>query len=140
MADTLTSLREAIVANLAVFSGIAQVSPYELSPTPPVIWVKPDPGELVTYHQAMGNGLEHWHFVIEAYVGAMFDIGAQMKLDALATGTPSVKSALEADKTLGGLAQDLKCEDAHGYSSYAKPDGMGLHGCKWNLTVYMTGG
>lgn len=143
MADTLTNIREGLAANLAVLKTaglVDNISLYELTPTPPVIWVKPDPGEFVTYHQAMRNGLEYWHFVIEAYVGTMFDIGAQMKLDALATGTPSVRSAIETDKTLGGIALDVKCENAHGYSSYAKPDGTGLHGCKWDVTVHMQGG
>jgi hypothetical protein len=139
---SLTDIRAALAASLGALEGV-QVSPYELSnPTPPVIWVKPDPGEFVTYHQAMRNGLELWHFVVEAYAGAMFDIGAQMTLDpfVVSSGATSVKAAIEADKTLGGIAQDLVCDNAHGYAAYQRVDGTTFHGCRWNVLIYMQGG
>jgi hypothetical protein len=139
---SLTDIRAALAASLGVLEGV-QVSPYELSnPTPPVIWVKPDPGEFVTYHQAMRNGLELWHFIVEAYAGAMFDIGAQMTLDPFvaSSGPTSVKAAIETDLTLGGLVQNLECTNAHGYAAYQRADGTAFHGCRWNVTAHVQGG
>lgn len=145
MAASLTSVRTGIAANLAALGksqGI-QVSAYVLSnPTLPTIWVRPDAAELITYHQAMQNGLEHWHLVVEAFVGTGTDIGAQVKLDGLvaSTGASSVKAAIESDKTLGGVAQSLMVGDAHGYAEYARPDGSTVLGAKWQITVEMNGG
>ena len=51
-----------------------------------------------------------------------------------------MKDAIEADLTLGGVAEKLICEEAHGYQEYARPDGTSVLGCRWNVTVYMTGG
>jgi hypothetical protein len=143
VAASLTAIRAGLAANLSGIAGVENVSPYVLSnPTPPVIWVRPAPDELITYHGAMRNGLELWHLVVEAYVGVGSDVGAQMLLDTLveSTGASSVKAALEADKTLGGAAADLKVDDAHGYAEYARPDGPSLLGCRWNVLVHMNGG
>jgi hypothetical protein len=159
MAATLTDIRQGLAGNLATLktSGLLDnVSPYVTGNfTPPLVWVKPDPGDLIEYHQAMRDGLEHWHLVVEAYVGSGSDIGAQQKLDKLveSSGASSVKAAIEADKTLtkrmllpngavvtgqAAVAQDLKVGDAHGYAEYATPDGSSsVLGCKWNVTVYM---
>lgn len=156
----LIDIRQGLAANLATLipAGVDNVSPYVIGNiTPPIIWVRPDPGDLIDYHQAMGNGLEHWHLVVEAFVGSGLDIAAQQLLDQLvmSSGATSVKAALESDKTLTkrmalpnssvttgqtAVAQDLKVENAHGYQTYVMPDGQSsVWGAKWNVLVEMSG-
>lgn len=139
---SLTDIRAGLAANLAVLNGV-QISPYVTSsPTLPVIWIRPAPDEHAEFHQTMHNGLEWWHLIVEAYVGTPSDIGAQMKLDELveSSGPTSVKAAIEADETLGGVAQTLQVERATGYGEYGRPDGTTALGAKWNVLVYMAGG
>lgn len=134
---TLANVRAGMAANLSALNGI-QVSAYVLaSPSLPVIWVRPAPDIGITYHQAMRNGLEEWSMLVQAYVADTLDIGAQKALDNLIAGSTSVRAALEADKTLGGAAQDLMVESCSGYRQYGKPDGTTAHGAEWSVLVYI---
>lgn len=84
-----------------------QVNPYALAqPTPPGIQILPG---AVQYDQAFGRGLDEWTFTVQGFVALTSDIGSQVVLDAMSapSGSGSVKAALEADKTLGGLVQSL---------------------------------
>lgn len=137
---SLADIRAALAANLATLNGL-QTSAYTLSnPTLPTVWVRPNPDEFITYHEAMGNGLEFWHFVVEAYFPATSDKGAQVNLDELVKGSNTVKDAIESDTTLGGLAQNLEVSEARGYGEYARADATSALGCRWDVTVYMNGG
>jgi hypothetical protein len=142
MAARLSEIREGLAANLRVLEGL-NVSAYMLSAPPsPYIWVRPAPDELIEYHRAMGDGIEAWFMRVEAFTGTPFDVAAQKHLDALveSTGPTSVKAALEADKTLGGVAQDSVVTSAHDYQQYQRQDGTVVLGCRWDVTVYMNGG
>jgi hypothetical protein len=57
----------------------------------------------------MGRGLDEWTFVIQGFVSLNSDVGSQVLLDQMCapSGSGSVKAALEADKTLGGVVQSL---------------------------------
>lgn len=124
---TLKQIREGLKANLGTLSN-CQVSAYELSnPTPPCLEVFPDPGEGIEYHQAGSNGLAYWVFSVRGTVAATTDIGGQMLLDEwlAPSGSSSVKEALESDKTLGGVVQDVHVRSCTGYQEYAK---QGLNG------------
>ena len=136
---SLADIRQGLAANLAVLEGI-QVSSYILgNPTLPVIWVRPAPSEGIEYHRAFANGLEEWTLLVQAYFASgITDIGAQKKLDELleSSGATSVKAAIESDKTLGGVAKDLKVERCTGYLEYGRPDGTTALGCDWTVVVY----
>jgi hypothetical protein len=118
------------------------VSPYVLSnPTLPVIWIRPSPTEGIEYHQAMGNGVENWTMLVQAYVGIPTDIAAQKTLDEMisSTGTNSVKAAIESDKTLGGAAHDLIVKKCSGYLEYQRTDGSVALGAEWEVLVLAAG-
>lgn len=139
---TLFDIRAALAANLSTLRGV-QVSAYVLgNPTPPCLWVRPDPSAGIEYHGAMRNGLEFWHMLVQAQVGLLSDIGAQQKLDEMlaTSGATSVKAALESDRTLGGVAADLKVDRCSGYQEFGRQDGSTVLGCDWSVTVYMNGG
>lgn len=139
MAASLADIRQGLAANLAVLDGI-QVSAYVLgNPSLPTIWVRPSPSDGFEYHRAFANGLESWTMLVQAYFASgISDIGAQKNLDALleSTGATSVKAAIEADKTLGGVIKDLKVTTCTGYLEYGRPDGTTALGCDWTVVVY----
>jgi len=131
----LADIRQALADALAL-PGF-QVSGYMLSnPTPPAIHVFPDE---ITYDAAMARGLDTWQLKIQAYVGFTTDIGAQKRLDALLakTGTSSIKTLVESDRTLGNVVQDARVVDCTGYRLYgATGDGRVVLGAEWTVTVY----
>jgi len=121
MTATIAEIREGLAANLqAVFSD-RQVSAYMLAaPSPPAIDIIPDG---ITYDTAMQRGLDELHFIIRALVPATSDIGQQQNLDLMFDphSPTSVKAAVEADRTLGGIVSSLRVEDVSAYK-YAVPE------------------
>lgn len=118
---TIAQIREGLATNLGTIPEI-QVSPYMLvSPLPPVIHVIPAG---IEYDRSMHRGLDILTFTVEAFVAMGLDKGAQMKIDSFIspTGTSSVKAAIEADKTLGGIVDDTWVERVGGYRLVELPE------------------
>lgn len=140
MSVTLTQIREGIAANLKASLTGCQVSAYVLAnPTPPCLWVRLNPEEGVLYSQAMQEGSQTWHMLIEGWVGAVADIGAQKKLDAWIApfGDQSVRAAIESDLTLGGVLgpSQMTVQECNAYEKYVLPDGSEVLGAKWSVMV-----
>jgi hypothetical protein len=144
--SSLSAIRAGLVTNLNPLKASyrdMQISPYVLSnPTPPVIWVKPGVGNVTEYHQSMetvGNpdGQFTWTMTVQAFVAGGGDKTAQILLDELldTRGTHSVKAAIEADKTLGGAAEDLIVRRCISYQEYQRPDGSIVLGAEWIVEV-----
>lgn len=144
--SSLAAIRVGLVTNLNTLKTTyrdMQISPYVLSnPTLPTIWVKPTPGAVTEYHQAMetmGNpdGQIMWSITVQAFVGAGSDKTAQILLDELlaTSGTSSIKAAIEADKTLGGAAEDLIVRRCISYQEYQRTDGTLALGAEWLVEV-----
>jgi hypothetical protein len=139
--SSLLAIRAGLVTNLNTLKTTyqdMQISPYVLAnPTPPVIWVKPTQGNVIEYHQAMMNGQETWSFTVQAFVAGGGDIIAQTVLDELlnTSGAHSVKAAIEADKTLGGAAEDLIVRRVISYQEYQRADGTIALGAEWIVEV-----
>jgi hypothetical protein len=106
---TFADIRAGLVAAITAAIDDVQCAGYVLaSPTPPFIEFElADDG--VEYSQAANNGAETWNVLVRAVVANTLDIGAQQKMDALiGTGTGTIKSAIEADLTLGGVCDSLR--------------------------------
>lgn len=102
---TIAQIREGLASNLSAIADV-QVSAYMLaSPTPPAIHIIPP---AIEYHQAMQNGLGTVSVTVQLLAALGPDIGAQKKLDLYRapSGASSVKAAIEADPTLGGVVKD----------------------------------
>ena len=100
----VAAVRTAMATALSVIPDV-QVNAYALSqPTPPGLQILP-PG--VQYDRAMHRGLDEWVFIVQGFVAFTTDTGSQVSLDLMCapSGASSVKAALEADKTLGGVVQ-----------------------------------
>lgn len=137
-APTLAQIRSGLETNLTTIPD-TQVSAYRLAnPTPPCVMVL-GPDE-VAYHKAMGNGHDTWTIVVMAFAGLVSDIGAQKVLDKFiaATGSTSVKAAIESDTTLGGAVNDLIVVSCSGYREYTVGQ-KHLLGAEWTVVVEADG-
>ncbi len=136
MAD-LATVREALRVALTTVGTDVQVSGYLLGqPTPPTLQVLP--GEQ-TYDRAMHRGLDIRTFTIQGFVAYNEGETSQRLLDELMapTGIRSVKTALETDKTLGGVVSSLHVTSDSGYSMQLHPSGVWMLLCEWTAEVYL---
>lgn len=105
--STVTQIRKGIAANLKdAFGEDVQVlhNPRAIF-TPPCVWVIRDGSEQFTND----GGTILYRFRLQALVGLGTDEGAQDLLDQFCDpeGARSIQAALDADSTLGGVAEDL---------------------------------
>ena len=106
----VSQVRRQMATQMSVISDV-QVNPYALAqPTPPGIQILPPS---VAYDTTMHRGIDEWTFIVQGFVAVTTDIGSQALLDDMCapTGFDSVKAALEADTSLGGLVDDLRVQN-----------------------------
>lgn len=137
---SITDIRAALMAPIKALGGI-NASPYILmNPTPPYAHCFPG-GEAgdIEYDLAMQRGLDLMPFTVEVFTGAPGDIAQQVNLDAYlaASGERSIKQAIETDRTLGGLVDDLHVTSAIGYRAVVLPGRNDpLLSATWRVHIY----
>lgn len=131
---SLIEIREGVAARLQTIRGLQASARILVNPTLPTAYVLP--GD-IDFHQTMGDGHSDWHLTIELQVGTVSDIGAQDTLDALIseTGAKSVKAAIEAEPTLGGLVDDLVVQGVRDYGLFARAQGDAVLGARLSVWV-----
>lgn len=112
----LSEIRTAMGTALGSVSGLRV---RELIPplvTPPMAVVQP---QQIEYDLNAQNGLHLYTFTVTVFVVKADDRAAQLKVDPYVapTGSGSVKAALEADRTLGGVVNTLRVTNVNNYSS-----------------------
>lgn len=107
---TIAAIRAGLATRLGTIAGLRTSATVPDDPKPPVAIVLPP---TITYDTAMGRGLDQYEFSILVMVGRISERTAQASLDAYAnpTGAGSIKTAIEADRTLGGAAQTCRVTD-----------------------------
>lgn len=102
------AIRQAIAANLDTITGlhVAYRVPEVIS-SPPLAVVMPPS---VEFDAAMACSLDKHEYRVVVFCGRFDSIAAEDLLDAYATstGATSIKTAIESDRTLGGLISDLR--------------------------------
>ena len=93
--------------------------------------------EEVQYHGAMGAGLVTHQFTVQVVMSRASERTAQDSLDQYTSysGTKSVRAALEADRTLGGIIQDLIVTSARNILGFDANDTSYLS-IDFQVTVY----
>ena len=104
---TLDSLRDGLATNLGTIDGL-RVSPdlpEQINPPMAVVGL-----QSIIYDQAFQKGLVIYNFQVPVLAARASDRWAQKRLDQFmsTTGTDSIKEAIESDKTLGGVAFDVR--------------------------------
>jgi len=103
---SISLIRQGLATNLGTIPGLRSVAEVPDLPNPPIAIVALNS---VTYDRAYANGMTSYNFTITVIVGRVAEREAQRRLDSyISTGSSSVKSAVESDKTLGGNAYDCR--------------------------------
>ena len=132
---SLADIRQGLAANLQALPG---VEVYEregaLANVPCAVIVTPS----IDYHQSFSSaGLVRYEFRIMVLVQSADSEQSGIDLDTYADpGSPtSVRAAVESDRTLGGIADDLICTSFRPLSS-EEVSGIGYWGGEFTVTVY----
>lgn len=122
---TLAAIRQGIAANLSTISGLRTSWFVPDNPSPPIAIVVP---ERVDYDVSFARGSDTYALNVLIIGGRINERTAQSSLDAFldSTGTSSVKTAIESDKTLGGAAHSCRVNDWSGYGPLAIGDAQYL--------------
>jgi hypothetical protein len=139
MAATLAEIRAGLETALAAIPGVV-TSAYMLE-NPPDLCLQVMGPDLIEYDQSMHRGLDRWTLVIQAYSGSPDSQAAQQNLDnwMAPSGTTSVKTAVEADITLGGVVQAARVMRSAGYRIYDLPNRGKTLGTEFFVDIYNTG-
>lgn len=131
---SIDSLRSGLATNLATISGLRTASELVDNPSPPIALVSL---RGIRYDQAFGKGLAVYNFVVTVIVGRAAERTAQRKLNDYCdnTGSQSVKTAIESDKTLGGSAFDVRVVSLDNIGSLQMGEAVYL-AAEFNVDVY----
>lgn len=131
---SISTIRTALAANLATVTGLRTAAVVPDDPMPPVAVVIPS---RVSWDTSMGRGLDTYEFTVLVIVGRVSERSAQNTLDAYcaASGSGSIKTAIERDKTLGGAAQSLRVTEMRNYNAIQIAENTYLS-AEFAVTVY----
>lgn len=137
-APTITQVVEAIESALETISGLrtAEYVPDQVNPPMAIVDF---PGD-IDYHAAFANGLFTFEPTVIILVSKVVDRVGTAALAAYAspTGTNSIKVALEADKTLGGVVDDCHVVSFRRLTAQETVD-IAFYGGVFTLRVYAKG-
>lgn len=134
MPATVSQVSEGIRVRLATITGLRTFAyqPEQLNPPSafPVL-------DSVEYHGAFQGGNVRMRFTVIVIVGRYLDRVAHSNLDGYLSysGATSLRAAIEADKTLGGVAQTLVMESGMSISSLSVAEAEFLQ-VSFNLLVH----
>ena len=130
----ISDIRAGIATNLATIPGLRTSPELIDNPTPPVALINLDS---IDYDLAMKQGLTQYNFMITVIVGRAAEREQQRKLDLYCqpTGDLSVKSAVESNRTLSGVIQDLRVVSSGSIGSITINDQTYL-AAEFTVTVY----
>jgi hypothetical protein len=118
---TVSQIKAGLAANLATVSGLRAYAYQPDNVNTPFAWPLLDS---IQYNGAMGGGLITHQFTISVVVGRSAERTAQTLLDGYLSykGATSIRQAIESDRTLGGVVQDLIVESANNISTLEAND------------------
>lgn len=131
---TIAEIRAGIATNLATISGLRTTETIPDNPQPPVAIIAPS---AIEYDLSFQRGFDQYNFVVTLIVGRASERQAQRTLDlyCAGTGSSSVKTAIESNRTLSGLIQDLRVTAMRNYGSTIIGENTYL-AAEFDLVVY----
>ena len=111
---SLSDIRTGLATNLGTITGLRTSAFVPDEPKPPIAIIFPDN---ISFDTAFNRGLDTYTFSVQLIVSKVSDRNAQSNLDAYCNpdGDSGVKAAIESDRTLGGLIQDLRVTEVRDY-------------------------
>ena len=134
MPATFAQVRDGLAANVASL-GVTVFTKRPLTfPTPPFLWIRPPDGsEFLMYNAVFGDGWGDWTMIVEAVHGAIDAQTAEANFNT--TFWSALKPAIESDKRLGGVAQDLTVTGIQNYLTSATPENAAIVGAEWVVEI-----
>lgn len=134
MTATITQVKQGLANRLATITGLRAFAYQPDQLNAPIAFPTLDN---VLYHRTMRTALTEMTFTVTLIVCKADSRSAQSQVDPYisASGSQSVRAAIEGDPTLGGVVDSLIVNSAGGYQIINAEDGDYL-ACDFNLTVY----
>lgn len=134
---SICALRRGLEAQLKNIKGLRVVphSPERISVPAAAIEVSS-----IDYDQTFGKRLHEYPFTVRVYTSRADDKAGQDRLDAFLdpTGDVSVKAAIEADTSLGGVAETCRVTGVDNYGVY-EVAGTNYYGAEFAVSVWARG-
>lgn len=113
MTATVSQILDGLKNRLVTISGLRALDYVPDDPNPPIAIPAID---LIDYHRAFAGGGALHEITVSVIVGAASERTAQARLDGYLafSGSQSIRAAIEADTTLGGVAQTAVVSSADG--------------------------
>jgi hypothetical protein len=129
----MSAIRTALANKIGTISGLRTAATVPDQVNPPIAVIIP---ERVTYDEAYARGLVVYTFIVQVVVGKVSERSAQNRLDGFVnpTGTTSIKAAIEADKSLGGVVFDSRVTEMTTYTVVQIGD-IAYLSCEFRVTV-----
>jgi hypothetical protein len=135
MPATISQVKDGLKARINTVSGLRAFDYQPDQVNPPFAWPTLD---TITYHQTgMNNGGVVMNFTITLVVNRAAERVAQDQLDQYMSwdGAKSLRAAIEADRTLGGVCDDLIVTNAENLTNIDANDTLYL-AVDFKVTVY----
>ncbi len=113
---TIAELKNGLATNLATITGLRTSGTIPEQVNPPVAIIT---FNTVEYDTVFGRGLDMYSFTVTVIVSRADARNAQNLLDVYCapTGTSSIKTAIELDRSLGSKANDLRVTGLSNYGN-----------------------
>jgi hypothetical protein len=111
---SLTDVRQALADALASIYGLRVSATMPDAPRPPVAMVYPD---TISYDLNANRGADLYTFIVTVMVGRADDRSSQNNIDRFAVGPDSVKTAIERDRSLGGVVNTCRVVEMRNYQA-----------------------
>jgi len=134
VAGNLSDLKQGLADRLATVPRLRVAPQIPEQVNPPVAVVS---RAQVNYHRDMAGGTTEWTMQVQLIAGRMAERQSQRTIDAWLSwdGPKSVRAAIEADGTLGGVALDTVVTDADALTTFQIGDSEYI-GVTMNVTVW----
>jgi len=131
---SITEIKSKLAERIATIPSLRVSTQIPDNPQPPVGIINLDN---IQYDQAMAQGLTLANFTVQIIVARASARSAQNRLDGFVanSGASSVKSALELNRTLDGLIQDLRVVSVPNIGSITMSDQIYL-AADFEVAVY----
>jgi hypothetical protein len=129
----MSAIRTALANKIGTISGLRTAATVPDQVSPPIAVIIP---ERVTYDEAYARGLVVYTFIVQVVVGKVSERSAQNRLDGFVnpSGATSIKAAIEADKSLGGVVFDSRVTEMTSYTVVQIGD-IAYLSCEFRVTV-----
>ena len=130
----VSNIKAGLATNLATITGMRTSAQVPEQPQPPVAIITLN---TINYDTTFGRGMDEYSFTVTVVVSRADGRNAQNLLDQYVakTGTLSVKSAIELDRSLGGYANDCRVTGLSTYGNLTIGETNYLAG-EWSVTVF----